>query len=156
MNNIWINQIIVGLLDTYNSNDPYELCKLLNILVIKLEPDNPLLSGEPAVYMNDSICETKEFIYIRNDLPKSYEEFYLKHELGHAVLHSDLINNSNDDIINMDKLEKQANYFAFELSDIKLDPTQFENYTIKQIASFLELPEEEALFQYLSNIVNAI
>lgn len=139
MNMRWINDIILGLIDTYDTNDPYELCKQLNIDIIKADGAFPLLSNEPAIYINDS---DKEVIYIRNDLPKSYEEFYLKHELGHAILHPGIINSLNCNLINVDKMEKQANYFAFKLCNIEIDITQFQQFTLEQIATCLEVPYE--------------
>lgn len=138
MNIRWINNIIVGLIDTYDTNNPYEICKQLHITIIKVNNTFPLLSNEPAIY----ICSTKEIIYIRNDLPKAYEEFYLKHELGHAILHPGIINSQNRNFLNVGKIEREANYFALKLCEIKLDSIKFEQFTLEQIASCLELPYE--------------
>lgn len=137
MNIRWINNIILGLIDTYDTNDPYELCKQLHINIIKVDAESPLLFGEPAIYINRS---DDEFIYIRNDLPKSYEEFYIKHELGHAILHPGIINSLNRNLLNIDKMEKEANYFAFKLYKIDIDKIQLQQFTLEQIASYLEVP----------------
>lgn len=128
----WIDQIIIGILDTYETNDPYEILKRLEIEVIKAERDNPILLNRNCVY----IAEFNS-IFLRNDLVLNYELFYLRHELGHIIMHLD----SNNAMIRNDwKIEKQANYFAFKLSNITLDEASLYQMTLEQISSYLELP----------------
>lgn len=142
MNMYWIDFIVLGLIDMYDTNNPYELCEMLDISVIKVPSNFILLDDEPALYINNSLNSNDDVIYIRNDLPKSYEKFYLKHELGHAILHPDIINSFNRNLVNIWKMEREANYFALKLSEIKLDSIQFNQFTLEQIASYLELPYE--------------
>ncbi|MBU5269438.1 ImmA/IrrE family metallo-endopeptidase [Clostridium cochlearium] len=134
----WIDQIALGLIDTYHTNDPYELCDLLNIKIIKVDHNNIMLQGDPSLYIRDYFG--KEVIFIRNDLIKNHELFYLCHELGHAVLHINITNSLNKHLINIPKLEKQADYFALKLSQIELDEIELCEMTIDQIASCLEVP----------------
>ena len=134
----WIDQIALGLIDTYHTNDPYELCDLLNIKIIKVDHNNIMLQGDPSLYIRDYFG--KEVIFIRNGLIKKHELFYLCHELGHAVLHINIINSLNKHLINIPKLEKQADYFALKLSQIELDEIELCEMTIDEIASYAEVP----------------
>lgn len=146
----WIDIIILGLVDTYGTNDVYEICDCLNIKIIKLDPESPLLFGNEAFY-HRSYFGT-EIIFIRNDIPLQYEKFILGHELCHAIVHTEILQAAfSKDLINKGKLERQANYFAFKLNNIKLDEIQLYEMTIEQISSCLELPER-ALKQLFNNL----
>lgn len=131
----WIDDIVLGLIDLYDTNNPYELCDYLEIGIIKVNPDTLILSGNNSLYIRNYF--DNEVIFIRNDLNPHHEEFYLRHELGHAILH---INLPNSNLTNLLKLEKQANYFAFRLAQIELNEMEFRDLTIEQIASCLEVP----------------
>ena len=134
----FINTTIDGLLEYYHTNDIYELCDYLNINIIKLPPDNILLKNNEALYNRDYFGN--ELIFIRNDLNPKLEKFILGHELCHAILHIDILEAAfNKNLINKDKFEKQANYFAFKLLNFDLDPIAFEGFTLEQIASSLYL-----------------
>jgi Zn-dependent peptidase ImmA (M78 family) len=93
------------------------------------------LQGNNAVYIRNYF--DSEVIFIRNDLNENHEMFYLRHEIGHAVLHVDVEYSA---FCNKPKLEQQANYFAFKLSNISFDEIEFNEITIDQIASCLEVP----------------
>jgi len=138
---LWIDNIITGLKETYGINNIYDLYDFLNIKIINLEQNNILLSNNEAFYYRNYLGS--EIVFIRNDLNFSYAKFILAHELGHALLHTHIyeatFNKKN--LINMGKLEKQANYFAIKLLNIELDPIECEGFTLKQIASYLEIPE---------------
>lgn len=131
----WIDDIILGLIDKYNTNDIYNLCDYLNIKIIKLNSKNVLLKGKEAFYYRD--VNNKEIIFIRNDLELNLEKFILKHELGHALCHPSLLYAGYS---NTGKLERQANYFAFKLSNIKFDETELEGMTLTQIATCTKIP----------------
>lgn len=131
----WIDDIILGIIDLYNTNSPYELCDCLNIEIIKVSPDSLILSGNNSLYIRN-YCDN-EVIFIRNDLNPHHEEFYLRHELGHAILH---VNIANSNLTNLPKLEKQANYFAFKLSQMELDDIELRDLTMEQIACCIEVP----------------
>ncbi|HBN06474.1 MAG TPA: PTS N-acetylglucosamine transporter subunit IIABC, partial [Bacteroidales bacterium] len=135
----WIDNTILGLRESYKTDNVYELYDLLDIQIIKLEPNNILLDNNEAFYYRNYF--KNEIVFIRNDLQRDFEKFVLAHELGHALLHTDSYEAAfNKSLLNTGKLEKQANYFAFKLLDIELDPTDFEGFTIEQIASSLYLP----------------
>lgn len=135
----WINNILLGLKDTYDISNIYDLFDYLNIKIVKLESNNILLQGNEAFYYRAYLG--KELVFIKNDLNLEYERFVLAHELGHAVLHTDIYEAAfSKRLLNIGKLERQANYFAFKLLDIDLDPITYQDFTISQIASSLNLP----------------
>lgn len=133
----WIDNIANGLLDTFKTNNPYELCRLLKIKIIKVDNKNKMLLGKDSIYYRDYY--DKEVIFIRDDLFGYDEDFILRHELGHAILHTD-INNSY--FTNIGKLDKQANYFALLLTGINFDEIEMSGMTLAQIASCVHVPYE--------------
>lgn len=143
----WIDDIVLGLIDMYSTNDPYELCDLLNIKIKKVSPNSLILASNNSLYIRNYYGE--EIIYIKNDLSLSIEKFYISHELGHAILHPDIKNSLNSNLINIDKLEKQANYFAFRLRKIQFNEIELHQLTLEQIASCVEVP-----FHALKQLVN--
>ncbi|WP_244269552.1 ImmA/IrrE family metallo-endopeptidase [Natronincola ferrireducens] len=136
----WIDEVIMGLLDLYGTRNVYELYDALEISMVKLPEDNVMLQGNEGIYLRDYL--DGESVYIRDDLDPEYEEFVLAHELGHALLHTDIHTNFFNGIPNRDKLDRQANYFAIKLLDFegRLDSIALEGFTIEQIASTLSLP----------------
>ncbi|MEG2342464.1 MAG: ImmA/IrrE family metallo-endopeptidase [Bacilli bacterium] len=140
----WINEIVDGILDTYKTNSPYELCKYFNINIEKVDQTSSILYKNDSVYYRNYY--NSEIIFIKNDLYGYDEEFKLRHELGHAILHTDICNSR---YMNIGKLERQANYFALALTGIKFDLVEMEGMTLQQIASSLRVP-----FEPLSQLVN--
>lgn len=146
----WIDEIVLGLIDMYGTDNIYEICDYLNIQIIKLDIDNKLLHGNDAFYCREYFGI--EIIFVRNDLPLEYEKFALAHEVGHALLHTNILTAAfNKDLIVAGKLEKQANYFAFKFNQIKFNEIEMYQMTVSQIASYLELPEK-ALKQLIDTI----
>ena len=76
----WIDDILIGLIETYGTNNIYELLDFLNIQINKLDMDNILLNGNEAFYFRDYF--NKEIIFIRNDLKETYE----KYDVGVALI----------------------------------------------------------------------
>lgn len=143
--NSWIDQILNGIEESYDTINIYDLYDILEIEIQRLEKNNILLRGNESFYYRNFLG--REVVFIRNDLNIYLEKFILAHELGHAILHTYVYKAAfNKDLINIGKLEKQANYFAFKLLNIDLDPIEFEGFTIEQIASSLYLPKV-----YISN-----
>ena len=54
----WLDNILEGLIDTYDTNDIYELYDYLEIKLIKLEPNNILLK-EMNLYIIEIILVMK-------------------------------------------------------------------------------------------------
>ena len=143
----WIDNIIAGLLETYGTNDPYELCDYLGIKIVKLEPNNILLRNKDAFYCRD--LENSEIIFIRNDLNEILEKFIISHELGHALCNTNLLCAAFT-FCNKGKIEKQANYFAFKLSGVKFDETELQGMTLKQISAYTGIPYEVLIQLFLN------
>lgn len=134
----WIDIIILGLIESYGTRDVYELCDCLGIEIRTVEPSNFILDGHEAFYYRN--FHDNEIIFISNELEDHIKDFVLKHELGHALCHDEP--SAAFSLVNIGKLERQANYFAFRLSDIKFDDVELQGMTLEQIASCLELPYE--------------
>lgn len=137
----WINDYITGLIDMYDTRDIYEIYNCLDIQIVKLPKHNILLQGNESFYQRDYL--NQEVVYIRNDLDFKYEKFVLAHELGHAILHTKIYSAAfNKKLLNKGKFEKQANYFALKLLNIKFDPVDFNGFTLEQICSYLHINKE--------------
>lgn len=135
----WIDNFILGLIDTYGTNDVYELFDYLGIKIKKLSKNNVLLRNNEAFYYRNTVFG--EIVFLRQNLSSNFEKFILAHELAHAIIHTDLTQAPfNAKLINKGKLELQANYFALKLICRNLDSTELNEMTLEQIASCLELP----------------
>ena len=137
----WIDEYVNGTIDYCNSEDIYEIYDILNIEIIKINKDNYLLQENEALYIRSYF--DKEVVFIGDDLDYRYQKFILAHELGHAILHTELyIAAFNKKLLNKGKLEKQASYFALNLLNIKIDCADFMGYTAEQIAKVLYISED--------------
>ncbi|MCF6461458.1 ImmA/IrrE family metallo-endopeptidase [Clostridium sp. Cult3] len=137
----WLDKYIAGTIEHCNSRNIFEIYDILDIKVVKLNKDNILLQGFEALYQRNYFDE--ETVFIRDDLPYQYEKFVLAHELGHALLHTEIYTAAfNKNLLNKGKLEKQAHYFALRLLNIKIDDIDFEGYTIEQVSKALYVSEE--------------
>lgn len=137
----WIDEIIVGVLETYETSNPYDILNEIDVTVNKVDKYHPMLLGYNCTY----IAELNS-IFIRDDLNTKYEIFYLRHELGHIILHLD---SRNILVRNDAKMEKEANYFAFRLSNVTFDEIALYEMSLEQIACSLEFP-----YSVLKQLVN--
>ncbi|MBS4534469.1 ImmA/IrrE family metallo-endopeptidase [Clostridium sp. D2Q-14] len=141
MNLPWVDDIIAGLVEIYKTRNIHELYQQLDIEIIKFSKDNILLRKGEAMYQRNYFG--KEVVFIRDDLEYKYEKFILAHELGHALLHTKIYQAAyNNKLINKGKLEKQADYFALKLLNIKIDSIYYEGFTIEQISKALYVNEK--------------
>lgn len=144
----WIDNILLGLKETYDTNNIYDLYDFLDIQVVKLEPNNLLLNGNEALYYRDYF--KNEVVFMRNDLNLDYEKFVLAHEIAHALLHTNVYEAAfNKNLLNICKFEKQANYFAIKLLRLELDPIEYEGFSLDQVASSLGLPNNILRLSFL-------
>ena len=112
---------------------------IISIGIKKLDPKNILLCGNDSLYIRDYF--DSKIVFIRNDLNRYLEKFILLHELGHALLHTDIFKAAfNIDFVNKDKLEKQANYFAFKMLNIEFDKIDLEGMSLEQISRYVGVP----------------
>ena len=133
----WIDYIVAGLEEEHGTLDVYEICDSRKILILEVDSSARMLKGHKAFYYRN--LDEKEVILISNALDEHLKEFILKHELGHAICHPGMLSAAFT-YSNKGKYEKQANYFAFKLSNISFDKIEFEGMTIEQIACCLKVP----------------
>lgn len=139
----WIDNYVIGLVETYDTCDIYELYNCLEIKVRRLDDSNILLQDNESIYYRDYLG--LEVVFIKSDLTLEYEKFVLAHELGHAIIHTDIYTAAfNKNLINTGKYEKQAHYFALKLLGLNnnLSVEDFKGFTLDQIASSLNLPKD--------------
>lgn len=136
-----IDEIVLGIIETYGTNNPYEILEEMGINIIEVDKEHNILLKKNSIFI-----DTLNIIFLRNDLTDHYKLFYLRHELGHVLLHLDQYNMA---IPNELKHEKEADYFALGLSQYEFDKTAMDQMTIEQIACCLEVP-----LRALTQIVN--
>lgn len=142
----WIDEIIDGLVEEVGSNNIDDIINYLGIKIIKDDKNNILLKNSDAFYIrSDQGIET---ILIRDDLPDVFERYVIAHEIGHAILHVDIADAAYNKFTIKNKLEKEADYFAVKLLDIKLDKTELEGLTKDQIAGLLQIKVDSLDFLY--------
>jgi len=139
----WINKIAIELRKRYLTNSPYDLCEILEIRIERVDHNYFLLENKISTYFRNFYGE--QIIFIRNDLYGIDEEFTLRHEIGHALLHPDI---SCSAYTNTGKIDKQADYFALVLMGITFDLIEVQDMTLRQFASCIEVP-----FEPLSQLV---
>ncbi|MDP4144126.1 MAG: ImmA/IrrE family metallo-endopeptidase [Bacillota bacterium] len=138
-----IRTIVTGLKEHYMSTDVYCLINSLSITLIK----KPLLNGKKAKCVRNIFGD--EFIYISSTVSEYEEKFILAHELGHIILHKDITCEYYDNsLLNKDKLEFEANYFAMEfLLPNNLDYLELEGFSLEQLSNMYGIPEKILLIK---------
>lgn len=140
----WIDTVIMGINEACCTNDVYEICNIMGIIIEKVESTSILLKHNDSLYVRDFY--NREIIFIKNNLDEHLEKFILLHELGHALIHTELQQAAfNRNFINTDKLEKQANYFAFKMMNVEFDEVELEGFTLEQICRSIGVPYEPIL-----------
>lgn len=140
MNFSWIDEIVDGVIEYCDSRDIFEIYDILDVAIKKAGKGDHLLQGNDALYIRN--YTDIEIVFIRDDFPLQYEKFVLAHELGHALLHVDIVRAAfNNKLILKGKLERQADYFALKLLNISIDEVCYEGLTKEQIAKDLCIRE---------------
>ncbi|MEN0650618.1 ImmA/IrrE family metallo-endopeptidase [Caldifermentibacillus hisashii] len=100
---------ITKLLKTHNTNDPFELGRSLGIVIIFLD-----LGDTYGFYRCYKRVKT---IVINSELTEWLKRYVCAHELGHAILHSDLNTAflKKNTFYSIGKIEREANEFAVNL-----------------------------------------
>lgn len=104
-----IKGTVEKLIKNNNTNNPFEICKALDI-VVKFENLGNIFG----------YCDTHfrmRSIHINENVPEHLQAFVCAHELGHALLHRNINTPflSKNTLFSIDKIERQANTFAVEL-----------------------------------------
>jgi Zn-dependent peptidase ImmA (M78 family) len=133
-----IKEIVRQLIKKHKSNDPFQIAKEKNIVILFAELGNTL--GFYSSY------KRVQFIHLNNQLDEMMQRFVCAHELGHAVLHP----KSNtpflraNTLFSVEKLEVEANTFAVELllPDDVITQYQGTDLTIYDVAKMYSVPQE--------------
>lgn len=105
---------------------------IISYLGIKVKP----LDGKTCyAKYNDN-----KYIFLDTNLEEELRDFALAHELGHALLHDSKLGQNFLIRIKNQRVENEANYFAYKLLGLEIDPAY--DYTISQYASQLKVSED--------------
>lgn len=140
MNFSWIGKYVDGVIEHCCSRNIFEIYDTLNIIIKRVDKDDILLQGNEAMYIRN--FQGSEIVFIRDDLPYQFTKFILAHELGHAILHAEIVQAAyNSKLLNKGRLEKEADYFALKLLGITFDAVDYEGFTVEQIAAAENMPK---------------
>lgn len=140
MNFSWIDKYVDGVIEHCCSRNIFEIYDTLNIIIKRVDKDDILLQGNEAMYIRN--FQGSEIVFIRDDLPYQFTKFILAHELGHAILHAEIVQAAyNSKLLNKGRLEKEADYFALKLLGITFDAVDYEGFTVEQIAAAENMPK---------------
>lgn len=139
----YIKEIVDGLIELYGTRDVYDLLDALDVILIRKK----FISNIKGKFLRNHYGD--EFIFVSNDLTDKEERIIIAHELGHLILHTNLITShyTENNLLVKNKFEIEASKFASELlihDDIKIE----EGTTIKELSCYLEVPEEFIKFKY--------
>lgn len=131
-----IREIVLGLKDLYDTNDPFLICGYLDIIVLIND-----LGDELSGFFQRTDNGT-EILHINNRLDEYGRRYTCTHELGHAILQPDMSISFfiENPLLVQNKYEIEADTFAAELlldDDIF---TKYEDFTVEQIALSENVP----------------
>jgi len=133
-----IKDIVRQLINIHKTNNPFQIAKERNIIILFAELGNTL--GFYSSY------KRTQFIHLNNQLTEEEQYFVCAHELGHAVLHpkSNTPFLRKNTLFSVEKLEVEANTFAVELLLPDEIVTQYKNtdMTIFTVAEMYSVPRE--------------
>ena len=133
-----IKKVVDRLVRKYGTNNPFALCKILNISVLFND-----LGSIRGIYQYKF---RKRLIHINNNLPDTLIRQICAHELGHAILHrkTNTVFLDTHTYLLTNRIETEANRFAAELliDDMDLEPELLKGYALSQIAATLEVSEQ--------------
>ena len=123
---IKIKQVVEDLKARYNTNDPFEICRQMDISISqgKFTPSFKAFSTY--------IFEDYPVITINNGYTEKSQNILCAHELGHIVLGHEGVNNFESENL---ETEREANLFAlymlFDESDFDMKFENMSSYLIK-------------------------
>lgn len=135
MNNI--QKAVNNLVKKHHTNDPFELCRLLNICLYVTE----LPAGINGFY---NTVLGIPFIYLNCTLSDCEIRAVCAHELGHVILHPQIntLFIKTKTIMNAAKLEHEADIFAASLLIPTITILEGQTVTVEQLAYELDVPQE--------------
>jgi Zn-dependent peptidase ImmA (M78 family) len=143
----YIKDIVAGIFETYDTFNPFELCECLEIKIIKSN------IGSDIKGFFQRTPDGCEIIHINSELDEKEMKYICAHELGHAILHTDLsmsffIENT---LQIKNRYEIKADKFAAELLLTRdLESYICEDMSADQLSSMLCVPQK--LIKYKFNL----
>ncbi|WP_427339580.1 ImmA/IrrE family metallo-endopeptidase [Caloranaerobacter sp. DY30410] len=133
-----VKQIVLGLIELYDTKDPFELCDCLDIIVTKHPMGNKIHGFFQKT--NDGI----EILHINSELDYHMQKYICAHELGHAILQPELsIGFFIEHPLQIKtKAEIQADKFAAELLVPDNILEKYPDFTLEQVAAAENIPLE--------------
>ncbi|EIJ79174.1 hypothetical protein PB1_16494 [Bacillus methanolicus PB1] len=139
-----IKGIVTKLIQTYKTNNPFEIAQAKNIYLRFQDLVN--------TYGYYSTYKRIQMIHINNRLDEHMQRFVCAHELGHAILHprSNTPFLRNKTLFSIDKIEVEANTFAVELllPDELINDFRDTSITLQDLASINGIPREFAKLKF--------
>ncbi|MBC1722297.1 ImmA/IrrE family metallo-endopeptidase [Listeria seeligeri] len=132
---MWVNEMVETLSRKNQTSNPFELCEILNIIVIPWNLDSDTNGFYKYIRRN-------RFIFYNSNLPEHQIKYVVAHELAHAVLHTRLNATFTKSIhwSNLSKIEVEAHQFAVSLMLADIDIKKFN--TKKEICLYAGIPLE--------------
>lgn len=127
----------------YQTNDPYEICRAMKIVVQRF----PMGTHEDSCkgfFLINARCKV---ITLNSDLPEYIQRIIIAHELGHATLHSNPALSTFHEFApfdNSNQMEYEANVFAaeFMLDDADVLAALEEEVDLFSMAKTFNVPPE--------------
>lgn len=133
-----IIDIVNGLLETYGTLNPFELCDYMNIKIMHSN------LGKEIKGFFQRTPNDYEIIHLNSELVLEEKKYICAHELGHAILHTDLsISFFIENTLQVkNKYEIQADKFAAELLLYDIESNYAINeLTLSQLSAYYGVPE---------------
>lgn len=129
--------VAIGLIETFNTSDPFELCNYLDIYLLFHS------LGSEIFGFFQRTESGYELLHINNRLNYYTRKYICAHELGHAIIQPELsmsffIRNS---LMILNKFEIEADIFAAELLLNSESLKEYEGYTVEQVAAAENVPK---------------
>lgn len=139
-----VNDIVAGLIETYKTTNPFEICDYLDIKIMRSDLGNEIrgfFQRTPNGY---------EIIHLNNNLNEHELKYVCAHELGHAIMHTDLsIGFFIENTFQVKgKYEIQADRFAAELLLPDNLDCECKNMSIDQLACCFNVPKQLILYKF--------
>ena len=146
MNAATICAYVRDILDKYHERDPFRLCNDMDILLNRAPMGVDIYASKGFYIRQFGI----NVITVNSDQPEYIQKIVCAHEIGHSVLHSDIVEACCFENLNLtQKTEREANLFAAEylLSDEIVLSHIEESESVYTLAQKLEVPTEILLYK---------
>ena len=143
MNKEDIKALVIGVIEQYNTNNPFMLAEQIGLMILY----HPLPNTLDAYRLNN-------LIVINKFLPKRKRKWVLAHEIGHYFIHgseSTLGNYLKNNLLIKPKMEKEADIFASEFLLADIDKYTLEGLTAEQLSALLNVPTKYIEYKWGDN-----